>query len=114
DSVALVAPDFGTRCLCFSPPGPGATLRCRAGSSEEERRPSKPLVGGSSPPGRTVRVHPGGAAAPSADARVILVRVTLVQGLLDYGEIDADELADDFKEVHIEEQLARTFHKGTL
>ena len=40
----------------------GATLRRRARSSVEERRPSKPLVGGSNPPGRITR--------PSAQARV--------------------------------------------
>ena len=33
---------------------------------------------------------------------------------IDYGEIDADELADVFKEMHVEEELARAFHKGTL
>jgi hypothetical protein len=38
----------------------------------------------------------------------------LVQGLLDFAEIDADELADVLKEVDVEEELVRAFHKGTL
>ena len=47
--------DFGVR---VAPQPSAATLRARARSSVEERRPSKPLVGGSNPPGRiTPRSH---------------------------------------------------------
>ena len=38
----------------------------------------------------------------------------LIQGLFDFAEIDANELADVFKEVHVEQQLLSCFHKGTL
>jgi GNAT superfamily N-acetyltransferase len=38
----------------------------------------------------------------------------LVQGLLDFQAVDADELADVFKEVELEEQLVRAHHKGSL
>lgn len=38
----------------------------------------------------------------------------LVCGLLDFGEIDGDELADVFREVTHDDQLVRSFHKGTL
>ena len=35
-------------------------------------------------------------------------------GLLDFLEIDGDELADVFREVDREDELVRSFHKGTL
>ncbi len=38
----------------------------------------------------------------------------LVCGLLDFAEIDGDELADVFREVTHDDQLVRSFHKGTL
>jgi hypothetical protein len=38
----------------------------------------------------------------------------VVCGLLDFLEIDGDELADVFREVAREEELVRSFHKGTL
>ena len=38
----------------------------------------------------------------------------LVQGLLDFAEVDGDELADVFREVEREDELVRAFHKGTL
>lgn len=52
-----------------------------------------------------------GAAEPSDDA---LALGGIIQGLLDFEEVDADELADVFKEVQLEEELARAFHKRTL
>jgi GNAT superfamily N-acetyltransferase len=51
--------------------------------------------------------------AASASPPVVAI-AGLVQGLLDFAEIDADELADVFKEVQLEEELVRAFHKGTL
>ncbi len=38
----------------------------------------------------------------------------LIQGLLDFEAIDADELADVFKDLYLEEELASSIHKGTL
>jgi GNAT superfamily N-acetyltransferase len=52
-----------------------------------------------------------GAASPSPP---VVAVGGLVQGLLDCAEIDADELADVFKEVELEDELVRAVHKGTL
>jgi len=52
-----------------------------------------------------------GGSTPSPEA---VVAGGLIQGLFDFAEIDGDELADVFKEVHLEEELISCFHKGTL
>jgi hypothetical protein len=52
-----------------------------------------------------------GAADPSNRLRAL---GGVVCGLLDFLEIDGDELADVFREVDREEELVRSFHKGTL
>jgi hypothetical protein len=57
-----------------------------------------------------IRDREGGAEPSDA----VIAVGGLVQGLLDFEQIDADELADVFKDVEIEEELVSTFHKGTL
>jgi hypothetical protein len=52
-----------------------------------------------------------GAADPSNRLRAL---GGVVCGLLDFREIDGDELADVFREVDREDELVRSFHKGTL
>ena len=52
-----------------------------------------------------------GAADPSNRLRAL---GGVVCGLLDFLEIDGDELADVFREVDREDELVRSFHKGTL
>jgi hypothetical protein len=52
-----------------------------------------------------------GAADPSNRLRAL---GGVVCGLLDFLEIDGDELADVFREVAREDELVRSFHKGTL
>jgi hypothetical protein len=52
-----------------------------------------------------------GAADPSSRLRAL---GGVVCGLLDFLEIDGDELADVFRQVDREDELVRSFHKGTL
>lgn len=52
-----------------------------------------------------------GAASASPEA---VAAGGLIQGLLDFVEIDADELADVFREVDAEKELISSLHKGTL
>ncbi len=52
-----------------------------------------------------------GAVSPSGRLKAL---GGLVCGLLDFAEIDGDELADVFRETDHDEQSVRSFHKGTL
>jgi GNAT superfamily N-acetyltransferase len=112
----------GKRFVCFRAGGREVTLPALAAAVfSEQVEPDAPRVGtvqilhevcrdGLCADIVKVRDH---QSAEAMRPEVVAVG-GLIQGLLDFGEIDADELADVFKDLYLEEELASSIHKGTL
>jgi hypothetical protein len=61
-----------------------------------------------------VRERQGAAELEPEMKNAVVAVGGIFQGLLDFEEIDYDELADVFKDVQVEEELVSAIHKGTV